>query len=127
MVGSGARGMLDAAFGIAPDDARFDAMRSEFLGLYERRILRETRVFDRMEPVLWALEQRGLPWGIVTNKLARFSVPLVEGLGLLSRCAVLISGDTTAHAKPHTHGSGRRTHARTHGAHRRCSNSRRRS
>lgn len=101
MVGSGARGMLDAAFGIAPDDARFDALRSEFLGLYERRILRETRVFERMEPVLWALEQRGLPWGIVTNKVARFSVPLVEGLGLMSRCAVLISGDTTAHAKPH--------------------------
>ena len=101
MVGTGARGMLDAAFGIGPGDVRFDALRTDFLNRYEARILRETRVFARMEPVLQALEQRGLPWGIVTNKIARFSVPLVEGLGLMSRCAVLISGDSTAHAKPH--------------------------
>jgi len=101
MVGSGARGMLNAAFGIGPDDPRFDALRADFLARYEARILRETRVFIRMEPVLQVLERRQLPWGIVTNKIARFSVPLVDGLGLMSRCAVLISGDTTAHAKPH--------------------------
>jgi phosphoglycolate phosphatase len=101
MVGSGARGMLSAAFGIGPDDPSFDALRLDFLARYEARILRETRVFVRMEPVLTALERRRLPWGIVTNKIARFSVPLVDGLGLMSRCAVLISGDTTAHAKPH--------------------------
>ena len=101
MVGTGARGMLDAAFGISPGDERFDALRADFLNRYEARILRETRVFARMETVLQALEQRGLPWGIVTNKIARFAVPLVEGLGLMPRCAVLISGDSTAHAKPH--------------------------
>ena len=101
MVGSGARGMLDAAFGIGPMDPRFDALRTDFLGRYEQRILRQTRVFASMEPVLQALQRRGLPWGIVTNKIARFSVPLVEGLGLMPRCAVLISGDSTAHAKPH--------------------------
>jgi phosphoglycolate phosphatase len=101
VVGSGARGMLNAAFGIGPDDPQFDALRTDFLARYEARILRETRVFVRMESVLVALERRRLPWGIVTNKIARFSVPLVDGLGLMSRCAVLISGDSTPHAKPH--------------------------
>jgi phosphoglycolate phosphatase len=101
MVGSGARGMLNAAFGIGPGDPQFDLLRTDFLARYEARILRETRVFVRMESVLLALERRGLPWGIVTNKIARFSVPLVEGLGLMSRCAVLVSGDSTPHAKPH--------------------------
>ena len=101
MVGSGARGMLNAAFGIVPGDPRFDALRSDFLDRYEARMLRETRVFERVGPVLQALEQQGLRWGIVTNKIARFAVPLVEGLGLRARCAVLISGDTTAFAKPH--------------------------
>ncbi len=101
MVGSGARGMLAAAFGIGPDDARFAALRDDFLRRYEARILRETRLFSAMEPVLAALDDSGLPWGIVTNKVARFSTPLAQGLGLLPRCAVLISGDTTAHAKPH--------------------------
>jgi N-acetyl-D-muramate 6-phosphate phosphatase len=101
MVGTGARGMLEAAFGVSPTDARFDALREDFLARYESRMLRETRVFSRMEPVLRVLERAALPWGIVTNKAARFSEPLVHGLGLMQRCAVLISGDTTAHAKPH--------------------------
>lgn len=101
MVGTGARGMLDAAFGIGPEHPRFDALRDDFLSRYEARILRETRVFEAMEPVLHALEGAGLRWGIVTNKVRRFSTPLVHGLGLTPRCAVLISGDTTPHAKPH--------------------------
>ena len=101
MVGSGARGMLNAAFGIGPADLRFDALRTEFLARYEARILRETQVFAAMQPVLAALDQARLPWGIVTNKIARFSVPLIEGLGLMTRCAVLVSGDSTPHAKPH--------------------------
>jgi 2-phosphoglycolate phosphatase len=101
MVGTGARGMLDAAFGIGPGHARYEHLREQFLLRYEARILRETRVFAAMQPVLQSLERAALPWGIVTNKIARFSVPLVQGLGLMQRSAVLISGDSTAHAKPH--------------------------
>lgn len=101
MVGTGARGMLGVAFGIGPGDEGFELLRDDFLRRYEGRLLRETRVFPRMEAVLQALERRALPWGIVTNKAARFSQPLVEGLGLMARCAVLISGDSTPHAKPH--------------------------
>jgi len=58
-------------------------------------------VFDAMWPVLEALEMNALPWGIVTNKIARYAVPVVRGLGLAQRVAVLISGDTTPFAKPH--------------------------
>lgn len=101
VVGSGARGMLAAGFGICPEDPRFAALREDFLARYEGRLLRETRVFARMEPVLQVLQTRGVPWGIVTNKVARFAAPLVAGLGLRERCAVLVSGDTTPHAKPH--------------------------
>lgn len=101
VVGSGARGMLGAAFGIGPDHARFGALRDDFLRRYEGRLLRETRLFERMGAVLDRLEADGLPWGIVTNKVSRFAAPLVGGLGLESRCAVLVSGDTTAHTKPH--------------------------
>ena len=47
------------------------------------------------------LEQRGLPWGIVTNKPHRFTVPLMQALGYAERAACLISGDTCARAKPY--------------------------
>ena len=101
MVGAGARGMLGVAFGIAPGDERFDALREAFLDRYAERLLDETRVFERMAPVLERLEASGRPWGIVTNKAMRFAAPVIEGLGLHTRAAVLIAGDSTPHAKPH--------------------------
>ncbi|MBQ0932865.1 phosphoglycolate phosphatase [Ideonella sp. 4Y16] len=101
MVGAGARGMLGVAFGVAPGDAAFDTLREDFLSLYEARMLRETRVFAAMEPVLQRLEGAGLRWGIVTNKHERFAWPVIQGLGLDRRAAALVAGDTTPHAKPH--------------------------
>jgi 2-phosphoglycolate phosphatase len=101
MVGTGARGMVGVAFGALPGDERFDDLRDAFLARYAERLLDNTQVFDGMLPVLDALDAAGLPWGIVTNKAMRFTAPLVEGLGLSARSAVVIAGDTTPHAKPH--------------------------
>ena len=101
MVGSGARGMVGASFGLVPGDAGYEALRDEFLARYEARMTRETKVFDEMVPILaWFAEQR-MPWGIVTNKATRFAAPLVASLGLADRAATLICGDTVAHSKPH--------------------------
>lgn len=99
MVGSGARGMVGVAFGVAPGDARFDDLKDAFLARYAQRLLQETAVFEAMRPVLAALESAALPWGIVTNKHTRFAAPVVEGLRLTA--ATLVCGDTTPHAKPH--------------------------
>ena len=101
MVGSGARGMIGVALQVTPDDADFVALRDEFFDRYEARLTRESRVFAEMLPVLAALEVRHLRWGIVTNKAARFTTPVVHGLGLALRAAVVISGDTTPYSKPH--------------------------
>jgi 2-phosphoglycolate phosphatase len=101
MVGSGARGMVGASFGLAPGDEGYLALRDEFLARYEARMTRETRIFAAMTPVLSWLGDQALPWGIVTNKATRFAAPLVEWLGLAGQAAVLVCGDTVAHAKPH--------------------------
>lgn len=101
MVGSGARGMVGVSFGLVPDSPGYAELRDEFLDRYEARMTRETKVFDAMVPVLAWLEREGLPWGIVTNKATRFAAPLVASLGLATRAATLVCGDTVAHAKPH--------------------------
>ena len=101
MVGSGARGMVGAAFGLVPGDDGYLALRDEFLDRYERRMTHETAVFASMRPVLAWLAAQALPWGIVTNKATRFAAPLVESLGLAPHAAVLVCGDTVALAKPH--------------------------
>lgn len=99
LVGSGARGMVRAAFGLVPGDEGFDALRDDFLDRYEARMLQDTAVFEAMHGVLAALEAAGLRWGIVTNKHTRFAQPLVRGLRLDT--VALVCGDTTPHAKPH--------------------------
>jgi phosphoglycolate phosphatase len=101
MVGAGARGMVGAAFGTKPGDAQFEALRDAFLARYAERLLDRTTVFDAMQPVLQALESLGMRWGIVTNKAARFTEPIVDGLALRARASALVCGDTTPHSKPH--------------------------
>lgn len=101
LVGSGARGMVGAGFGLQPGDEGFEELKQAFLAEYQGQLLDQTRVFDQSAWLLDELASRSLPWGIVTNKATRYAEPVVQGLGLAQRTAVLVCGDTTPHAKPH--------------------------
>jgi N-acetyl-D-muramate 6-phosphate phosphatase len=101
MAGAGARGMLGVAFDMTPEHANFIAWREEFFYNYEMCLTQRTKAFAGVEELLCSLKLRGLRWGIVTNKSARFTDALVRQMPLLNDAAVVISGDTTAHAKPH--------------------------
>jgi 2-phosphoglycolate phosphatase len=97
----GSVGLLGLAFGVTPDNPRFAGLRDEFLAHYTANICKHTTLFAGMAELITAIEQRGLPWGIVTNKPHRFTLPLMQALGYADRAACLVSGDTCAHAKPH--------------------------
>lgn len=97
----GARGLIGSAFGVAPEDAAFPSLRDAFLANYEAALCVQSRLFDGIPALLEALAARGMPWGIVTNKAARLTDPLVELLGLAEGAACVVSGDTTPHSKPH--------------------------
>jgi phosphoglycolate phosphatase len=99
--GSGARGMIGAAFGLAPGDAGYEALRDEFLAVYETRLLRHTALFDEVAALVDGLVRAALPFGIVTNKAVRLAAPLATSLGLHPPAGVLIGGDSTPHTKPH--------------------------
>ena len=101
LASAGARGLIGGAFNYGPDHPEFEDLKNEFLGFYEEALCVKTRLFDGMSEVLQALETRQLVWGIVTNKAARLTDPLVQALGLNERSAATVSGDTTPHAKPH--------------------------
>ena len=97
--GSGARGMLKAAFDATPQDPNYEALRDEFHDRYEQCMLSLTQVFDGVGDILAKLEQDSIAWGVVTNKAMRFAKPLVQALGLKPQ--VLVAGDSTPHRKPH--------------------------
>ena len=99
-VSNGARGMIGAAFGIGAGHSDFQAMREEFLVLYGENLCVDTRLFPGMGELLDSLEARGIAWGVVTNKFERFARPLLDGLGLGARAAVVVGGDTCPRPKP---------------------------
>ena len=98
---SGARGLIKVGFGLDPGSERYEVLKLQFLDFYAAEICVDTRLFDGMAELLDRLEHDGLPWGVVTNKAERFTLPLLRGLHLGKRAACVIGGDTTARAKPH--------------------------
>ena len=96
----GSLGLLKLGFNIEPDAPNFANLRDAFLDYYASHICVHTTLFPGMAELIEILEQRGLPWGIVTNKPHRFTLPLMQALGYAQRAACLISGDTCARAKP---------------------------
>ena len=101
LAGAGARGMVGEAFGIAPEHPDFPVLREEFFTNYEARMTQHTWIFDGVAELIQTIVQRDLPWGVVTNKSARFTVPLTRAMPLFASAATVVSGDTTPHAKPH--------------------------
>jgi len=97
----GSRGLLKVGFNIEPEHPEYDTLRSSFLDYYANNIYVHTQLFDGMALLLEELEQRVIPWGIITNKPHRYTLPLMQAMDYAERAACLISGDTCAHSKPH--------------------------
>jgi phosphoglycolate phosphatase len=100
-VSHGGKALIRLGFGLTPEDPEFDRLRRAFLDAYQEHIYVHTRLFPGMDALLEALDSRGVPWGIVTNKPAWLTEPLMRHLGMSSRAACIVSGDTTSRAKPH--------------------------
>ncbi len=101
MAGAGARGMIGVAFGHGPDHPDYEGLKHEFLANYEACMTERTRAFDGVAELVDALLQAGLHWGVVTNKMERFALPLTRQMPLFASARTVIGGDTTPHPKPH--------------------------
>jgi phosphoglycolate phosphatase len=101
MAGAGARGMLGVAFGLTPEHPDYESMREEFFVNYERCMTERTYAFAGVAELIGHLLERDLAWGVVTNKMQRFTEPLTRAMPLFASARAIISGDTTPHAKPH--------------------------
>ena len=100
-VSLGGVAMLKLAFTQDEGSIEFEALRQRFLQIYRDNIARESKLFDGMEDLLSELDDRGLAWGIVTNKPGWLTDPLLEELEIDKRTDCIVSGDTVAHSKPH--------------------------
>jgi N-acetyl-D-muramate 6-phosphate phosphatase len=99
-VSHGSAALLRAAFAEL-DSARLPGLQSRFLELYRAHLAVETRLFAGFDEVLARLEAHAIPWGVITNKPAWLTEPLLRALGLYARCGCVLSGDSLPVAKPH--------------------------
>lgn len=101
VVSHGATALLHLGFNHNSNNPLFESLRQRFLDIYRLNLANETRLFPGMNELLNILEQRGMKWGVVTNKPAWLTEPLMAKLDLQDRAACIVSGDSTANRKPH--------------------------
>jgi phosphoglycolate phosphatase len=99
-VSHGAARVVKAGFADA-DPETLLRLQQRFLQIYRGALSRETRLFPGMDVVLQTLAGWQIKCGIVTNKAAWLTDPLLAELGLRTRFACVVSGDTVAERKPH--------------------------
>jgi N-acetyl-D-muramate 6-phosphate phosphatase len=98
-VSHGAARLVKLGFADADLETRA-VLQQRFLEIYRGAVSVETRLFDGMDEVLAQLAARGLLCGIVTNKPAWLTTPLLDELELTRRFACVVSGDTVSARKP---------------------------
>jgi len=99
-VSRGARGLLQCGFGLGEDAPEYTAYVEEFLGFYRKALCVNTNLFDGMSPLLAELDEAKCVWGVVTNKSAGLTEPLLKEMNLYDRLHVLVCGDTLPEKKP---------------------------
>tara|TARA_R110002073_G_scaffold25832_3_gene85336 strand:+ start:76268 stop:76933 length:666 start_codon:yes stop_codon:yes gene_type:complete len=114
-VSNGGKAMIDLGFGLKPGDTEFDHWLNRFLDRYEQHLAVDTVLFDGMAEVLDQLDQHNIPWGIVTNKPTRFTLPVLQGLNLIDRIGPIICPDDVSVRKPDPEGlliAAKQTHSK---------------
>ena len=99
-VTNGSVGIIEQGFGMPQDHPEFEALREEFLALYFNKLADKTALFSGLQQVLDDCTERGIPWGIVTNKPWKYTEPALTQLNLMSGAATVICPDHVAQPKP---------------------------
>ncbi len=100
-VSHGAAGLLRVGFDDHGDTADSGRLRASFLDRYQSNLAGASQPFPGIAELLQRIEEDGRAWGVVTNKPGWLTEPLLHLLGLDTRAAVVVSGDTLEQRKPH--------------------------
>ena len=101
VVSHGGIALVELGFRLERTDPAFEPLRQRLLEVYRENVSRRTQPFPGITELLGSIEQRGLNWGIVTNKPGWLTEPLLKDLDLFNRAACVVSGDTLDERKPH--------------------------
>ena len=96
----GAAGLVGR--GLPPADEQVTEQRKQqFLDFYQDEKYQRSQLFDGVRELLDWLGAQAIPWGVVTNKWERFTLPVLDNAGILASSGCVICGDTLETVKPH--------------------------
>ena len=101
VVSHGGVALIRLGFNLDEQHIDFERLKKRLLTIYENNISTLTTLFEGMDNLLNTLEENNIVWGIVTNKPAWLTTPLMQQLGYSDKAAIIVSGDTTSQRKPH--------------------------
>jgi phosphoglycolate phosphatase len=100
LVSNGGKALIEYGFGNNLTPQHCDELVQEFLIDYKQHVAKDSFVYDGMMECIEFCESNSLKWGVITNKPLHLAKDLLEGLGLLDRCAILLGGDSLPVKKP---------------------------
>ncbi|NVK39942.1 MAG: HAD-IA family hydrolase [Oceanospirillaceae bacterium] len=100
-VSNGANAMIRTAFCIDESDREFAGLRQRFLDIYGDHLAIETRAFEGIDELLDWLDERHIPWGVVTNKPELYTRGLLRALELDRRAGSIVCPEQVRERKPH--------------------------
>jgi 2-phosphoglycolate phosphatase len=100
-ISGGIASMVTNSFDVDTEHEDFETIKKKCLNHYQNNLATHTIFFEGIEAVLDHLDEKQIPWGIVTNKSTRFTLPILEMFGLDNRIKCMVAADTLEHMKPH--------------------------
>lgn len=98
LVGNGAPTLVRRALGDAASDAEAEAALAYFLSYYREHMLDNTVLYPGVLDCLASVEKYSL--AVLTNKPVRFSVAIIEGLGISKYFRYIYGGNSFEKKKP---------------------------
>ena len=100
LVSNGGKALIEHGFGTQIGEEFAASLLREFLDTYQAHVADESTLYTGMEEILEYCEAQGIKWGVITNKPLHLAKGVMQGLGLLDRCAILLGGDSLPVKKP---------------------------
>ena len=97
---NGAIGMVQAALEMSADDPAFERWRQRFLTLYETDLGNLSHPYPGLPELVADLHKAGIAWGVVTNKLSRFALPLMNKMSFDPAAGAIVTPDHVELPKP---------------------------
>lgn len=99
-ISKGAVALVKSVFN-EPAPELLEQLRKEYLEIYQQQLNTHSQLFDGIDEMIRHLDDKQIPWGIVTNKPSWLAKPIVHATAELKTSRVLVCADEVGIAKPH--------------------------